>query len=151
MGVAPMDAVTFSTTALAFAVIGIGACYVPARRALRINATEALRCSSVTALHFENASMRAYGHLDSRYALRRAVHGPRAPGFALAAIVSLGLGIGANTAIFSLLDALLLTPMPVAQPDRIATIYTSDFSSTRLRRVLPPGLQGFSRARQRRR
>jgi hypothetical protein len=55
----------------------------------------------------------------------------RAPGFAIAAIVSLGLGIGANTAIFSLLDALLLTPMPVAQPDRIATIYTSDFSSTR--------------------
>ena len=54
-----------------------------------------------------------------------------APGFALAAIISLGLGIGGNTAIFSLLSALLLTPMPVADPARIVTIYTSDFSSTR--------------------
>src|SRR4030095_7567897 len=65
---------------------------------------------------------------DMRYGARFMV---RAPGFAFAAVVSLGLGIGANTAIFSLLDALLLTPMPVAQPERIVTIYTSDFSSTR--------------------
>ena len=55
----------------------------------------------------------------------------RAPGFALAAIVSLGLGIGANTAIFSLLDALLLRPMAVARPERIVSVYTSDYSSTK--------------------
>src|SRR5262245_7436265 len=54
----------------------------------------------------------------------------RSPGFALAAILSLGLGIGGNTAIFSLLNALLLRPMPVAEPERITAIYTSDFSST---------------------
>jgi predicted permease len=65
---------------------------------------------------------------DLRYGARFIA---RAPGFALAAVISLGLGIGGNTAIFSLLNALLLTPMPVAQPERIVTIYTSDFSSTR--------------------
>ena len=64
---------------------------------------------------------------DLRYGARFLV---RSPGFALAAIVSLGLGIGGNTAIFSLLNALLLRPMPVSQPERIAAIYTSDFSST---------------------
>src|SRR5262245_12286281 len=65
---------------------------------------------------------------DLRYGARFLV---RAPGFALAAIVSLGLGIVGNTAIFSLVEALLLRPMPVAQPDRIVSIYTSDFSSTK--------------------
>src|SRR5262245_37366516 len=64
---------------------------------------------------------------DLQYGARFLV---RAPGFALAAIVSLGLGIGGNAAIFSLLNALLLRPMPVPQPERIAAIYTSDFSST---------------------
>jgi len=64
---------------------------------------------------------------DLRYGARFLV---RSPGFALAAIVSLGLGIGGNTAIFSLLDALLLTPMPVSEPERLTAIYTSDFSST---------------------
>jgi ABC-type antimicrobial peptide transport system permease subunit len=43
MGVAPLDALTFSSAGLLFAAIGVAACYVPARRALRINANEALR------------------------------------------------------------------------------------------------------------
>jgi macrolide transport system ATP-binding/permease protein len=77
---------------------------------------------------------------DIKYGARFMI---RAPGFALAAIVSLGLGIGANTAIFSLLDALLLTPMPVAQPDRIAAIYTSDFSSTKYGSSSYPDFQDF--------
>ena len=67
----------------------------------------------------------------------------RSPGFALAAILSLGLGIGANTAIFSLLDALLLTPMAVAEPDRVVAIYTSDFSSTRYGSSSYPDFQDF--------
>jgi len=65
---------------------------------------------------------------DLKYGARFLV---RSPGFALAAIVSLGLGIGGNTAIFTLVDALLLRPMPVAEPDRVVSIYTSDFSSTK--------------------
>ena len=43
MGVPPIDGVTFAGAAVLFAAIGVAACYVPARRALRINAIEALR------------------------------------------------------------------------------------------------------------
>src|SRR5690349_19718514 len=56
---------------------------------------------------------------DVRYALRSL----RAnPGFALVAIVSLGLGIGANTAIFSLIDAVLLRPLPVREPEELVAV-----------------------------
>src|SRR5215475_11362460 len=43
----------------------------------------------------------------------------RNPGFAAVTIITLALGIGANTAIFSILDALLLRSLPVTQPDRL--------------------------------
>jgi predicted permease len=56
---------------------------------------------------------------DLRYALRRL---QKSPGFALAAIISLGLGIGANTAIFSLLNALMLRPLPVRDPYQLIRI-----------------------------
>ncbi len=47
------------------------------------------------------------------------------PGFALVAIVSLALGIGANTAIFSLMDKLLLRALPVAHPEQLVTVATA--------------------------
>ena len=47
------------------------------------------------------------------------------PGFTLAAVASLGLGIGFNTSIFAVLDAVLLRPLPVAEPHRLVDIYTS--------------------------
>lgn len=53
---------------------------------------------------------------DVRYALR--VLG-RQPSFAAVAVVSLGLGIGANAAIFSLMDALLWRQLPVKEPERL--------------------------------
>ncbi|HUB17171.1 MAG TPA: hypothetical protein VL990_00955, partial [Acidobacteriaceae bacterium] len=43
----------------------------------------------------------------------------KAPGFALTAIVTLALGIGANTAVFSTLDALLLRMLPVRDPQSV--------------------------------
>jgi predicted permease len=53
---------------------------------------------------------------DVRYALRLMA---RSPGFAATAIVSLALGIGANTAIFSLIDTVLLRLLPVARPNEL--------------------------------
>ena len=56
---------------------------------------------------------------DGRLALRMM---RRSPIFSIIAIVSLGLGIGANTAIFSLMNTLLLRPLPVHQPDRLVEV-----------------------------
>jgi predicted permease len=64
---------------------------------------------------------------DFRYAVRKLI---RSPGFTAAAVLSLGLGIGANTAIYSLLDAALLNPLPVREPDRLVAAYTSGGSGT---------------------
>jgi putative ABC transport system permease protein len=47
----------------------------------------------------------------------------RHPGYTAAAVLSLALGIGANTAVFSLLDALVLRPLPYPDPDRLVNIY----------------------------
>lgn len=59
---------------------------------------------------------------DIRYALRSLRHSPI---FAIVAIASLGLGIGANTTIFTLLDAVMLRPLAVDQPDELAYITMS--------------------------
>jgi predicted permease len=56
---------------------------------------------------------------DVRFALRQV---RRAPGFAITAILTLALGIGANTAIFSLIDSIMLRPLPFAQQDRLMRI-----------------------------
>jgi predicted permease len=63
---------------------------------------------------------------DVRYALRLL---RKAPGFAAAAIVTLALGIGANAAIFSLVNATLLQRLPIANGDRLASIYTGAAST----------------------
>ena len=60
---------------------------------------------------------------DLKYAFRTLL---RSPGFALAAILSLALGIGANTAIFTLTNAVFLNPLPVREPSRLLELYTVD-------------------------
>ncbi len=57
---------------------------------------------------------------DARYAARVLA---KSPGFSLVVVFSLALGIGANTAIFSLVNAYFLRPMPVNHPNRLVAIY----------------------------
>jgi predicted permease len=73
----------------------------------------------------ENVRGARHGHLidesakDIRYALRMFA---RAPGFTAVILLTLALGIGANTAIFSLIDALMLRTLPVARPGELVQL-----------------------------
>jgi predicted permease len=59
---------------------------------------------------------------DVRFALRQS---RRQPGFTAAAMLTLAVGLGATTAIFSVVDAVVLRPVPVAHPDRTIRVFTA--------------------------
>ena len=59
---------------------------------------------------------------DLRYGSRMLV---KNSGFSLIAIIMLAAGIGANTAVFSVVNAVRLKPLPVAQPDELVLLYTA--------------------------
>ena len=63
----------------------------------------------------------------------------RAPGFAAVAIAALAIGIGANTAIFSVVNTLLLERLPYGEPERLAVVWEHNIPRDRKNNVVSPG------------
>jgi putative ABC transport system permease protein len=98
--------------------------------------------------YYERSRWVLWDHLrqDARYALRTLC---RTPVFTLAAIATLALGIGANAAIFSVLRAVLLKPLPYSDPQRIMVLETFSKSSGRTgSRVSAPDFHDWRRQSQ---
>src|SRR3954464_8859770 len=72
---------------------------------------------------------------DLRYAIRMLM---RKPGFAAVAILTLALGIGANTAIFSVVNATMLEPLPFPNRDRLVMVWEHNYKGGRERNSVSP-------------
>ena len=78
---------------------------------------------------------------DIRFGLRQL---RRSPGFAVTAILTLALGVGANTAIFTLIDSIILRPLPYPDQDRLVNISAGGFFPKGWIRALQQNSQSFA-------
>src|SRR5262249_18734274 len=139
-GVSAADPLTFVVITLLLTFVALLACWIPARRATKVDPLVALRCEWISSTKPHEGSRRegrTFALLrvtlwinlcggtmqvlwqDLRYGARML---GKTPGLTVIALLSMAIGIGANTAIFSLVDKLLLQKLPVKEPERLALL-----------------------------
>ena len=84
---------------------------------------------------------------DFRYGIRRLI---KAPAFTTVAVLSLALGIGANTAIFTVINAVFLHPLAIEEPSRVVELFTQDHRTAQTGNfaLTPSSIQNFEDYRE---